>query len=265
MALGELPISKPLIFIPSRSPANIALYSSPSLKASSDVKQGIISLKLFNPKTMLELALNASTIIEMSVVDVFSKDNVIFIFNNFIYYCIILFTMRIVTTPMCESILKYAGIEDYVVNKFPDEGDGDLAILLSESKTPLISLKIKLNTFKQIRNSIKIVSNFSDSGKLSNKDVDDIFRDYDVAMKYLNTSNDLDIKVKVYSNFLKDIVEDMGFIVDDVDFDYVVFPDYLKEEVVEKDNLVEIPSHSSVSKNPIERTELRYSILEDII
>lgn len=173
--------------------------------------------------------------------------------------------MRIVTTPMCENILKYAGIEEYVVNKFPDKGDGDLAILLSESKTPLISLKIKLNTFKQIRNSIKIVSNFSDSGKLSNKDVDDIFRDYDVAMKYLNNSNDLDIKVKVYSNFLKDIVEDMGFIVDDVDFDYVVFPDYLKEEVVEKDNLVEIPSHSSVSKNPIERTELRYSILEDII
>ena len=135
--------------------------------------------------------------------------------------------MRIVTTPMCESILKYAGIEDYVVNKFPDEGDGDLAILLSESKTPLISLKIKLNTFKQIRNSIKIVSNFSDSGKLSNKDVDDIFRDYDVAMNYLNTSNDLDIKVKVYSNFLKDIVEDMGFIVDDVDFDYVVWGKFL--------------------------------------
>lgn len=173
--------------------------------------------------------------------------------------------MRIVTTPMCESILKYSGIEDYVVNKFPDKGDGDLAILLSESKTPLISLKIKLNTFKQIKNSIKIVSNFSNRGELSNKDVDDIFRDYDVAMKYLNTSNDLDIKVKVYSNFLKDIVEDMGFIVDDVDFDYVVFPDYLKNEVVEKDNLVEIPSHSSVSKNPIERTELRYSILEDII
>lgn len=173
--------------------------------------------------------------------------------------------MRIVTTPMCESILKYAGIEDYVVNKFPNKRDGDLAILLSESKTPLISLKIKLNTFKQIRNSIKIVSNFSNGGELSNKDLDDIFRDYDVAMKYLNNSNDLDIKIKVYSNFLKDIVEDMGFIVDDVDFDYVVFPDYLRNEVVEKDNLVEMPSHSSVSKNPIERTELRYSILEDII
>ena len=172
--------------------------------------------------------------------------------------------MRIVTTPMCESILKYAGIED-VVNKFPDKEDGDLAILLSESKTSLISLKIKLNTFKQIRNSIKIVSNFSNGGELSNKDLDDIFRDYDVAMKYLNNSNDLDIKIKVYSNFLKDIVEDMGFIVDDVDFDYVVFPDYLRNEVVEKDNLVEMPSHSSVSKNPIERTELRYSILEDII
>ena len=173
--------------------------------------------------------------------------------------------MRIVTTPMCESILKYAGIGDYVVNKFPNKRDGDLAILLSESKTPLISLKIKLNTFKQIRNSIKIVSNFSNRGELSNKDLNDIFRDYDIAMKYLNNSNDLDIKVKVYSNFLKDIVEDMGFIVDDVDFDYVVFPDYLKDDVVEKDNLVEIPSHSSVSKNPIERTELRYSILEDII
>ena len=113
--------------------------------------------------------------------------------------------------------------------------------------------------------SLKIVSNFSNGGELSNKDLDDIFRDYDVAMKYLNNSNDLDIKVKVYSNFLKDIIEDMGFIVDDLDFDYVVFPDYLKNEVVEKDNLVEIPSHSSVSKNPIERTELRYSILEDII
>ena len=89
--------------------------------------------------------------------------------------------MRIVTTPMCESILKYAGIEDYVVNKFPDKEDGDLAILLSESKTSLISLKIKLNTFKQIRNSIKIVSNFSNGGELSNKDVDEIFREYDVA------------------------------------------------------------------------------------
>lgn len=173
--------------------------------------------------------------------------------------------MRIVTTPMCESILKYAGIEKYNVNKFPAEGDGDLAILLSESKTPLISLRIKLNTFNQIKNSIKIVSYFSDDGPADNEMLNNIFKDFELANKYLNTLNKSDIKVKVYSNFLKDIVEDMGFIIDEEDYDYVVYPDYLKDKISESENLVEIPSHGSVSLNPIERTEKRYSILEKLI
>lgn len=42
--------------------------------------------------------------------------------------------MKIVTTPMCEEIVKLVGISDYAVNKHPTEEDGDLAILLSESK-----------------------------------------------------------------------------------------------------------------------------------
>ena len=69
--------------------------------------------------------------------------------------------MRIVTTPMCEEIVKLAGISDYVVNKFPDEKDGDLAILLSESKVDMDCLAIKINTPSQIFDSIKKVSSLS--------------------------------------------------------------------------------------------------------
>ena len=56
--------------------------------------------------------------------------------------------MRIVTTPMCEEILKIAGVSDYKVNKFPTKEDGDLAILLSESKADMESLYLKLNSNK---------------------------------------------------------------------------------------------------------------------
>ena len=66
--------------------------------------------------------------------------------------------MKIITTPMCEEIVKLAGVSDYIVNKFPDEEDGDLAILLSESKVEMDSLPIKLNTPSQIFESIKKVS-----------------------------------------------------------------------------------------------------------
>ena len=51
----------------------------------------------------------------------------------------------------------------------------------------------------------------------------------------------------------------------DNNYDYLVFPDYLKDTIVETDNLVEIPSHNSVSKNPFDKAELRYSILESLI
>lgn len=173
--------------------------------------------------------------------------------------------MKIVTTPMCEDILKYAGIKDYSVNKFPTKCDGDLAILLSESKTDLDSIALKLNTFSQIKESIRIVSKQSDKGEILEQSLTEIFKDYPLALKYLNECFGKEYKVKVYSNFLKDIVKDMGFKVVEDNYDFVVYPDYLKKEVTEKDNLVEIPSHSKVSKNPIERAILRYSILEDYI
>ena len=171
--------------------------------------------------------------------------------------------MRIVTTPMCEEIVKLAGISDYVVNKHPDEEDGDLAILLSESKVKMDSLPIKLNTSRQVFESIKKVSEIAQN-ELSDDDIKGFFTDYPISFKYLNDDFHHDIDVKVYSEFLKDIVLDVGFNIVEDNPDYVVYPDYLKEKVVEKDNLIEMPSHSGVSPNPFERIEGRYSILENI-
>lgn len=172
--------------------------------------------------------------------------------------------MKIVTTPMCEEIVRLAGVCDYVVNKFPDEEDGDLAILLSESKVEMDSLPIKLNTPSQIFQSIKKVSKIT-SNELSDMDVMALFEDYELCKKYLNSNFEYDVDVKVYSEFLKDIVEDFGFNIVEENFDYVIYPDYLKEKVTEQDNLVEIPSHGGISKNPFERVEVRYSILENLI
>ena len=172
--------------------------------------------------------------------------------------------MRIITTPMCEEIVRLAGIEDYVVNKNPDEEDGDLAILLSESKVSMDSLPIKLNTSKQVFESIKKVSKYS-SKELSDEEISSFFDEYELSKKYLNNDVDCGINVKVYSMFLKDIVEDVGFNIVENNPDYVVYPDYLKNKVVDNDNLVEIPTHSSASKNPFERIELKYSILEKLI
>ena len=75
-----------------------------------------------------------------------------------------------------------------------------------------------------------------------------------------------DIKVKIYSNFLKDIILNIGFEISDDDFDYVIYPDYLIDNVVEENKtLIEIPSHNFVSKNPFERIEMRYAVLEKLI
>ena len=172
--------------------------------------------------------------------------------------------MKIVTTPMCEEIVRLAGISDYVVNKYPDEEDGDLAILLSESKVKMDSLPIKLNTPLQVFESIKKVSKVAQN-ELSDEEINSFFEDYELSSKYLNSRFKRDIDIKVYSEFLRDIVLDMGFNIVDNDFDFVVFPDYLKDNVIESDNLVEIPSHGFVSKNPFERIEARYSILENLI
>lgn len=172
--------------------------------------------------------------------------------------------MKIVTTPMCEEIVKLAGVTDYNVNKFPSKEDGDFAILLSESKLKMDGLAIKINTPKQVFESIKKVSKIN-GNELSDIDVQGFFEDYKLAKKYLNSDFKRDVNVKVYSEFLKDIVLDLGFNIVADDFDYVIYPDYLKDKVIESENLVEIPSHNSISKNPFEKIETRYAILENLI
>jgi segregation and condensation protein B len=172
--------------------------------------------------------------------------------------------MKIVTTPMCEEIVKLAGIEDYAVNKFPKKGDGDLAILLSESKVDMDAFQIKINTSTQIFESIREVSKIA-GGQLGDEEILPYFDDYELCRKYLNSDFKKDVNVKVYSEFLKDIVSDVGFNIVSDSFDYVIYPDYLKSKVKETENLVEIPSHNSVSKNPFQKAELRYSILENLI
>lgn len=173
--------------------------------------------------------------------------------------------MRIVTTPMCEEVVRLAGIKEYKVNKNPDLEKGDLAILLSESKVEMDSLAIKLNTPKQLFDSIKEVSKLTDN-ELGDEEVLKFFNDYELALKYLENHKNPHVKVKVLSNFLRDIIINIGFEISDEDYDYVVYPDYLKDDVLnESSQCVEIPSHTFVSKNPFERIETRYGILEKLI
>lgn len=172
--------------------------------------------------------------------------------------------MRIITTPMCEEVVRLAGIKHYKVNKNPDLEDGDLAILLSESKVEMNSLAIKLNTPLQLFESIKEVSKLKN--ELSDEEILEFFKDYEYCFKYLENHENSQIKVKVYSNFLKDIILNIGFEITSENYDYVIFPDYLKDKIQNEDSqLVEIPSHTVVSKNPFERIETRYAILEKLI
>lgn len=172
--------------------------------------------------------------------------------------------MKIITTPMCEEIVKLVGISDYIVNKFPDEEEGDLAIALSESNVEMDCVPIKINTPSQIFESIKKVSKINEN-ELLDEDVLAFFNDYELSKKYLNSSFKRDVNVKVYSKFLRDIVEDVGFNIVQENYDYVIYPDYLKDNVKESENLVEIPSHNCISKNPFEKVEVRYAILESLI
>ena len=203
--------------------------------------------------------------------------------------------MIVVTTPMCRQIVEWAGLKEFKVNKFPDEEDGDFAILLSESKVKMDSLAIKINTFSQIKESIKIVSNALFERDLIEKaivdeEIESIFNDYKEDVEYalldenefnkIRESNN-DKRVKVYSEFLKDIVSDIGATVVDfkyskdgnesdlkLDFDYLVYPDYLEEEVLKRENLesnefkaIKILSHNNISKDPILKAESRYVTL----
>ena len=206
--------------------------------------------------------------------------------------------MSVVTTPMCRQIVEWAGLKEFKVNKFPDEEEGDFAILLSESKVKMDSIAIKINTFAQIKESIKIVSNALFEKNLIEKAIGDeeieaIFNDYKGDVEYalldedefnkIRKSNN-DKRVKVYSEFLKDIVSDIGAVVIDfsydkngndeynedlgMDFDYLVYPDYLEEEVLKRENLesnefkaIKILSHNNTSKDPILKAESRYAAL----
>lgn len=172
--------------------------------------------------------------------------------------------MKIITTPMCEEIVKLAGITEYTVNKFPDEEDGDFAIVLSESKVSMDSVSIKINTSSQIFESIKKISAINNR-ELPDEEIKQFFKDYPLCNKYLNCDFNNEINVKVYSEFLKDIVSDMGFNIVSKNFKYTIYPDYLKNKVTETENLVEIPSHNEITKNPFEKAELRYGILENLI
>ena len=173
--------------------------------------------------------------------------------------------MRIITTPMCEEVVKLAGIKEYKVNKNPDLEEGDLAILLSESKVEMDSLAIKLNTPRQLFNSIKEVSKLTGS-ELTDEEILEFFNEYNFASKYLENHDNPHVKVKVLSNFLTDIINNLGFTITDDNYDYVIYPDYLKANIQnESCECVEIPSHTFVSKNPFERIETRYGILEKLI
>ncbi len=171
--------------------------------------------------------------------------------------------MKIVTTPMCEELVKLVGIKNYNVNKHPTKDDGDLAILLSESKVEIDSIPIKVNSSAQIFESIKKIDF---DNHLTDKEILSFFDSYPLAKKYLNSNIQNNIHIKVYSNFLKDTVESMGFIIDDKNYDYVVYPDYLEDKVKnETKTLIKISSHNFVSKNPFLRLEKRYEILEKLI
>ena len=212
--------------------------------------------------------------------------------------------MIVVTTPMCKQIVEWAGLDDFKVNKHPDNEDGDFAILLSESKVKMDSLAIKINTFGQIKESIKIVSDILFEKDLIEKAIDDeaiqsIFKSYENTdgLKYalldeaeLNKirENNKGKKVKVYSEFLKDIVRDIGATVIDfeydkdekfekneehenhleLDYDYLVYPDYLEEKKIKREDLdaedekfIKILSHNNISKDPILKAESRYDTL----
>jgi hypothetical protein len=76
------------------------------------------------------------------------------------------------------------------------------------------------------------------------------------------------IKVKVYSNFLKEIVTDMGFTLVEDQYDFVVYPDYIRRKISAEiealgDRAVEIPSHKNAPIDPLERAHMRYKILEE--
>ena len=170
--------------------------------------------------------------------------------------------MKIVSTPMCEDVLRLAGVNEFDVNSDPDSTDSDIAIVLSETHTNMKSVKVKLNTFSQIKDSVGMLREMFDTYNVEYDHQDYVFREF-------NRSVNRKVKVKVYSNFLKDVVEDMGYTVvtGNEKHDYLVFPDYIRDDIQEElesmgENSVEVASHKNCPLNPVKRAELRYKLLE---
>jgi hypothetical protein len=211
--------------------------------------------------------------------------------------------MKIVTTPMCKEILEIIGIKEFKVNKNPDDEKGDLAILISnEKKVKMNSLILKLNTFKQIKESTFEVLRYLDFDELKSEDeIKKFFYEIEKENKWFNKNErekliekNSNIKINVYTIFLKEIVEDMGFkilnldifkldskkhkeiLLDDLisiekdsDIDFLIFPDYFNINISYlnpniQDKIIIMPTHNNISKNPIKRAEIRYSILEKL-
>lgn len=166
--------------------------------------------------------------------------------------------MRIVTTPMCEDILKIAGLTDYEVVAVSQLVNADIAIVLSETKTQLDTIRIKLNTYQQIIESATRVSD-----EFNTQVDEDVISKIQVLIDENNNKKDKrkQTKIKVYSNFLSETVKDMGYTICDDDYDYIVIPDFMKEDI-DDENTIIIPSHSNVTKSIIERLKERYELLE---
>lgn len=169
--------------------------------------------------------------------------------------------MKIITTPMCEDILIIAGINNYEVVGADSIKDADIAIVLSETESNIPSIKIKLNTYEQVYESIiKIQKKFS-----SNINLDELEKiEKLIVENNRKKDNRKNTKIKVYSNFLKDTIINMGYTVSDSEYDFVVKPDYLNIQT-DKKNIINVPSHKNVSKKIIQRLNERYSLLENEI
>ncbi|MBI4813638.1 MAG: hypothetical protein HY802_04825 [Methanobacterium sp.] len=178
--------------------------------------------------------------------------------------------MKIYTTPMCQEVVRLAGVSKYIVKQDNNFEGADLAIVLSETDTSIPAIKIKLNTFKQIYESIDLISNTLGTEKL---DMGEWGDDYSIHVCRERGIMDerKKIKVKVYSKFIREIVDDMGFSLVTEKPDFLVFPDYLKDDYnsdIRKEikfmeiQAVEIPSHKNTPLNPLERAQMRYNILE---
>lgn len=174
--------------------------------------------------------------------------------------------MKIATTPMCQEILRLAGVQEFQIMMDNVYDEADMVVVLSETeideKLPIKFIKLKINTFPQIQHSIGLISDIMGTEPLKKE-----LNQYEIAYKK-NKIIYKKVKVKVYSNFLKEIAEDMGFqVITEEEYDFIIYPDYLKDRLKKEidkagERAIELPSHTNAPLNPIKRAQIRYQILE---